>query len=160
MTVEIKIEGLKEMAAALRKLPENVANKILSGAVSPAAAMIRDAARRMAPVYQGDVSAGHPPPGTLQKAIFIAKLRTEKTTAHYIVWVKHGTRFQKVGKKLTNQDAYYWTWVEFGTAKSRAHPFLRPAYEALKGDALRVITTNLDKGIQAEAKAVAWGVPK
>jgi len=54
------------------------------------------------------------------------------------VSVRAGKRYRK-----RDVDAYYWRFVEFGTAKMAARPFMRPAFEAKKGDALEAIKGRL-----------------
>jgi len=52
-------------------------------------------------------------------------------------------------------DVYYWRFVEFGTAKMAARPFLRPAFEAQKQNALEVFQTVLADGVLAAEKEVS-----
>ena len=119
----------------MKELPQNIAKNVLRGAVGAGAAVIRNEAKQRAPVYTGDVSKGHPPPGTLKRAIYQKQI-PEKSGPQkqvFYVGVRHGKRYQKQGKKGDkSQDAYYWTWVEFGCIHMQARPFLRPAFEAQK----------------------------
>jgi len=43
----------------------------------------------------------------------------------------------------------YWWLVEFGTSHAPAQPFMRPAFERKKGEAMRVVTESLRKGLAA-----------
>lgn len=43
--------------------------------------------------------------------------------------------------------AFYWLFLEFGSEKMAARPFLRPAFESRKEDALNVIVTEMHAGI-------------
>ena len=43
--------------------------------------------------------------------------------------------------------AFYWLFLEFGTEKMAARPFLRPAFEARKEDALNTVVFELGAGI-------------
>src|SRR5450759_892557 len=69
MSVSEKVEGLDAFCKALRDLPQNIAKNVLRGAVNAGATVICQEAVRRAPEYHGDVSKGHPPPGTLKAAI-------------------------------------------------------------------------------------------
>jgi HK97 gp10 family phage protein len=157
MSNVLYIKGLDKLAAALRDMPKNIASNRLSKPVSDAAALVRDDAKRRAPVRTGK----------LKNAIVVAKDRTGNTQiARYVVAVRHGRKFQKgarIGRRgatrKNDQDAFYWTFVEFGTAKMAAHPFLRPAFEANKSVALTMIVRGIADGVEAEAKNVAWGKP-
>lgn len=152
------IAGLDQLAKALRELPPAIERKRLAKPVSDGAALIRDEARRLAPVAE-EVGAGHPPPGTLKKAILVAHVRGPALTATYVVWVRHGKKFQHVGKSGANKDAFYWTFVEFGTSKMAAEPFMRPAFETRKNQALDVIIDGLRYGVDAEAALLTWSKP-
>ena len=47
-----------------------------------------------------------------------------------------------------SQDAWYWRFVEFGTVKMPARPFLRPAFEGKKREAVQAIKTRLSERIE------------
>ena len=111
------------------------AKNTLRGATSAATATIRDEAKSRAPVYTGDVAKGHPPPGTLKRSIVLKQIpeRSGPLKQSFYVHVRTGKKYQKQGKGGNlSQDAYYWTWVEFGNSNMVARPFLRPAFEAKK----------------------------
>jgi hypothetical protein len=128
-------------------------------------------------MYHGEVSQGHPPPGTLRRSI-ITKFIKEQSTYYrrvYFVTVRHGKKYQKQGKKGNlSQDAYYWKWVEFGhyyvarasgkTARAPrrrdavaagkfvpAQPFMRPAFQAKRQTAVDAITEKLRANIERHA---------
>lgn len=153
-----KIEGLKELNEALKKLPENVAKNVLRGATNAGAAEIRKEAKLRAPVYTGTLIAkDHPPPGTLKKAIMQRQMRQLSSLVKQVVHV--GVRSgkgvkDKAGRSL---DAYYWRFVEFGTSKMAARPFLRPAFEAKKLAAVEAIRKYLAERIPREAAKLNKG---
>ena len=121
--VEVKITGLAEMAAMMRSLPDALQQRVFRGAMATGAAVIKNEAIELAPVYTGEVAAGHPPPGTLKRAIYQTRL-TSQCTATREVWligVKRGKKartsgknYSEAGPQQVNQDAYYASWVEFG----------------------------------------------
>ena len=154
--ITMEIEGLKELDALLRKLPERVAGNALAAAVASGARVIRDDAIARAPVDTG----------AMQAQIYTKRVRAsnafERTS---IVGVRGGkakyannkrNRQQgRAGKEYANGGkTYYWRFVEFGTSKMAAHPFLRPAFDAKQNEAVKAITERLDERIQ---KAVAEG---
>lgn len=153
----VKVEGLKELANALRELPKAVARNQLRGPVAFAAAQMRDDARRRAPVAAEDLGPGRPKPGTLRKSVIIKRVPTAANRAVYILGVRHGKQFQKVGKRELNLDAYYWRFIEFGTSHAAARPFIRPAFEANKRQALDIIVNRLRTGLEAEATRLGSG---
>lgn len=138
MTITTKIEGLDKLREALAKLPELVAKNVLPAALAAGATVVKDEAIIQAPEYHGKVSQGHPPPGTLKKSIIVVRAKTKKPleVKYYVV----------VKRKL----APYWTYVEFGTSRMAANPFLRRAY-GNGSKASEVVKTKLVAGITAEA---------
>jgi len=144
------VSGLTELLAALKALPEKAARNALRGAVYAGAKVIVDEAKSKAPVYTGDVSKGHPPPGTLKRSIIMKQIPEASNLYKqtFYVTVRHGKKYQKQGKDGSkSQDAYYWRFVEFGTQKMAARPFLRPAFEAKKMEAIEAIKKRLAERI-------------
>lgn len=152
-SVTIHVDGLRELERKLLDLPDKVNRRVLAKAVSNGAALVRDEMRTLAPLYTGPVSTGHPPPGTLKKAVFMSHSRTSHLGYEaFVVGVRHGKQRQHVGKGDKNMDAYYFRFVEFGTVKMPARPFMRPAFDHKKAAALEAIKTGLAEGIAAAAK--------
>ena len=54
-----------------------------------------------------------------------------------------------------SQDAFYARFVEFGTVKMAARPFMRPAFEAKKGEAVDAIKAYLERRIPEEVAKLA-----
>lgn len=93
---------------------------------------------------------GHDPrwsKGALKRAIRAVAIRPSQYAAEAIVGVRKLSGRQvsafkgrqakrrgagKTTRRIDPRDAYYWFFVEFGTAHTRARPFLRPAFEARK----------------------------
>lgn len=156
----VQISGLTELNQALNELPQRLARNVLRGSVAAGAAVIRQEARRRAPRYEGRVAVGHPPPGTLKRAIYSAQARRLSGLLQqvYQVGVVSGKR-AKVGqaKAGKTKDAYYWRFVEFGTVKMAARPFLRPAFEAKKMDAVEAIRAYMAQRIPREVAQLPKG---
>ena len=61
-------------------------------------------------------------------------------------------RLKRVGKTYQTRGlAYYWRFLEFGTSKLSAKPFLRPAFEAKKDAAVDAIKAKLAEAIEKTA---------
>lgn len=160
MAEQLNIAGLSELRAALRELPDRIARNVLRGAVNAGATVIRAEARVRAPVYTGEVADGHPPPGTLKRAIYQKQINelSSLTNQVFFVGVRHGKKYRKQGKKGDkSQDAYYWRWVEFGTSTMSARPFLRPAFEAKKLEAVEAMKKYMIERIPKEVATVNRG---
>ncbi|MFC5524018.1 HK97-gp10 family putative phage morphogenesis protein [Polaromonas jejuensis] len=147
------IAGLKELQAALKELPDRIAKNVLRGSVNAGASVITNEVQTRAPVYTGEVSQGHPPPGTLKRAVYQKQIRelSGQLKQTFYVGVRKGKQYQKQGKKGNlSQDAWYAKFVEFGTSKMAARPFMRPAFEAKKSEAVEAIKAYLEKRIPEE----------
>lgn len=140
----MKIDGLKELAAAMRELPDRVAKNALRRAVSAGAIVVRNEARARAPVDTGE----------MRRDIQVKRERNSagQMVATYSVFVRSGKKSRLAGKKRNVQrDSYYWRFVEFGTVKMAAKPFMRPAFESKKEAAVTQIAAVLDQGIKTAA---------
>jgi HK97 gp10 family phage protein len=152
------ISGLKELNDALTELPERIAKNALSASVYAAAKIIRDEAKSQAPVHTGAVSEGHPPAGTLKRSIIMKHIseKSSKYNQTFYVLVRHGKKYQRQGKKGNlSQDAFYWRFIEFGTANMPAKPFMRPAFETQKTAAVEALKNKLASRIEEEARKLA-----
>ena len=151
------IKGLSELSAALKELPNRIARNALRQSVARGAVVIRDEAKARAPVSTTPPAPGDPLPGTLKRSIVIKhdKDRSILTSQTYVVAVRQGKKYRNQGKKGNrSQDAYYWRWVEFGTVKMAARPFMRPAFEAQKEAAVQEIARVLAERIAQEAQTL------
>ncbi|EPY2286639.1 HK97-gp10 family putative phage morphogenesis protein [Clostridium sporogenes] len=61
---------------------------------------------------------------------------------------KGGNKFVLAGiQKGDNSKIFYGKFLEFGTSKMKARPFMGPAYESKRGEAKEVIKEELRKGL-------------
>lgn len=135
------VSGLSALARKLRALPDTIAKKHLRQAVGAAAQVVRDDARTRVPVDTG----------LLRRSVIMKWIREKSTNSRqtfYVLW-RRGKRFQAVKRKrkgkaiVVNEDAFYGLFVEFGTARMPARPFLRPAFEMRKRDAVAALKERL-----------------
>ena len=141
----VQIKGLDALAKALKELPDRVAKNGLRAAVYAGAKVIRDEAKLQALVATG----------TLKRAVILKQIPelSSKNKQTFFVTVRQGKKYRKQGKKGNlSQDAWYWRFVEFGTVKMSARPFLRPAFDIKKNDALTAIKTRLAERIEQAAR--------
>lgn len=144
----LKLTGFKELADAMRELGPRVAKNTLRRAVSAAATEVRNEARNRAPVDTGE----------MRRDIMVKRERDTKgeMSAKYSVFVLTGKKSRIKGmRRNVDRNSFYWRFMEFGTSKMAAKPFMRPAYEAKKEDAVRIIGEKLDEGIQKAAAELA-----
>jgi len=152
-TFSMRVDGLRELQARLKEFAPAIAAKALGASVNVGAKVIKDDAIARAPYYTGVVQDGHPPPGTLRRSIITVKIPGESNQYKkvYAVTVRTGMKYRFKGNGWKGQDAYYWRWVEFGTSKMAAKPFMRPAYESQKIAAMDAIIDALHINIDKQA---------
>lgn len=151
------VKGLSALSAALKELPDRIARNALRQSVARGAVVIREEAKTRAPVSTTPPEPGGPLPGTLRRSIIIQhdRKRSSLTSQTYVVAVRHGKKYRNQGKKGNrSQDAYYWRWVEFGTVKMSARPFMRPAFETQKEAAVQEIARVLAERIKQEVRTL------
>jgi HK97 gp10 family phage protein len=155
--MEVKVEGLEELTEVLKRtLPDHIQTKALHPALAKAARPIIQQARQNAPVETG----------RLRRAIYSFRDRAStRVKAIRLISVRSS-------RKFGDKSAFYWKFVEFGRAAVTsnktmgtpkkgffgksvkaipARPFLRPAFEAKKLEALDVFKNSLGPEIQKAA---------
>jgi HK97 gp10 family phage protein len=157
-TVTMELTGFKELAAALRELPERVARNGLRAAVNAGATVIKKEAIAKAPkdtgalrdnLYQKQIREQS---GDMKQTFYVG---VRKGVAKYAN-TKANRRAGKAGTAYKNDGTtFYWRFLEFGTSKMPAHPFMRPAFESRKEAAVKAIGEKLDERIQKHAKDLA-----
>ena len=151
----VQIEGLDQLAQALRELPQRIARNGLRAAVYAGAKLIRDEDKLKAPKASASLGPNQPPPGTLKRAVIMKQVRelSGPKRQTFFVTVRQGKQYRHQGKKgKRSQDAWYWRFVEFGTVKMSARQFLRPAFDLRKNDAVAAIKTRLAERIEQAAQ--------
>jgi HK97 gp10 family phage protein len=153
----VRIEGLAELNRALRELPQRIANRGLRTAVYAGAKVIRDEARHRAPKAAQSLGTKQPSAGTLKRSVIMKHIRELSGGGRqtFYVLVRQGKKYRNQGKRGNlSQDAWYWRFVEFGTRKMAARPFLRPALESRRREAVEAIKGRLAQRIEIEVKAL------
>ena len=149
----MQVKGAAELVKLLNELPARIARNGLRNAVYAGAKVVRDEAKSRAP-KAAEAIPNQPPPGTLKRSVIMKHIPelSSLTRQTFFVTVRHGKKYRKQGKKGNlSQDAWYWRFVEFGTVKMSARPFLRPAFDMKKNDALTAIKTRLAERIEQAA---------
>ena len=163
MLVRTEFRGLAELRRSMEELPRRVDSKILNDGLLAGARIVRDEAKALAP----ELSVVDPrwSRGALKRAIRAVRIRPREFAAEAIVSVRKlsgrsMSRFKqkqaerrRAGKKarrIDPRDAYYWFFVEFGTSKMPARPFLRPAFERRKVQAVEASIKFFRERVQLE----------
>jgi len=153
MADSMNLTGFREMAKKLKELGPRIAKNRLRRANSAGAAVIRDDARERVQVRTGET----------KRDIQIKRERDQRgddLVVSHSVYVRSGKKSRIAGRaRNVDKDSFHWIFLEFGTAKMRAFPFLRPAFESKKEAAVEAVGKSLDEGIQAEAERLAREIP-
>ncbi|MDR5756504.1 HK97-gp10 family putative phage morphogenesis protein [Caballeronia sp. LZ035] len=161
MSKTYRVENREALTGMLRRLDESVSESTLRQAAVAGARIIHDETKRQAPVGQrAGVVAGQPHwPGFLRDHLLIAYDQQESVPGKYasylITWSKEAYygRFVELGKrnavKLTARTlARAIEEIEFGSSRTPAQPFLRPAFDASKAQAANKVAEIVEKKIR------------
>ena len=167
MSVTVRIDGLAALDRALGELPKATARNVLVRTLKKAAQPIADEARRLAPVSPGG--------GALRDSIAASSRVKNKTgNAEYSAAMREGlgkeaARSALLAARKANkgQGSFaqmfvgpargsgvirYAHIVEFGSIRTAPHPFMRPAWDSTKDQALNIIKNELGNEIIRAAR--------
>lgn len=153
--MEMKLHGLKDITRALDQLPDKYRRAGEKSALTAGAKPIRAAARSKAPVRSNSGESGENwKPGLLKKSI---GSKVKKVRGRYNARVGPRTGFRirvgtvqsgpNAGKPIYQDPQRYSHLVEYGTAKTPAQPFIRPAVESTKGQVVDAMAEGLEKSL-------------
>lgn len=131
----IKVDGLQDLERKLLSYGDRLAKNGLRASVAAGARVVLKEARANVPVDTG----------TLKRSLYMKQIREESTNTVQTYFV--GARFGKAEQKK-NRDAFYFPFVEFGTEKMPAQPFMRPAFESTKEAAIEAIKNKLAERVE------------
>ena len=119
--VDIEITGLDELQAKLDSLPIEFSHRALRTALRAPGLIFRDAIRSAAPRLTGWLAAH-----------VTVRAKTNNLDEGSVT-----TTFSRKARPGDNASAIYEAlYAEFGTVKEPARPFIRPAFESSKQNAL------------------------
>lgn len=125
--LRIDFSGHNELLKNMENLSEEVRNRAKKEAIMAAAEVVKEEASRRAPVD------------------------TRKLKDSIIIQTVEDNELVTEAKVGPNKKAFYGMFVEYGTRRVKAQPFLRPAFDENQDKIHEVITEKLG---QAIAKAV------
>lgn len=135
----VVIEGLDELSETLLDITPREANALLKKVCLGIAEGVADKIRERAPVRTGNLRA----------AIVAVQGKQKRNFPSAEVRITHGS-------KALEHDAFYWYFVEFGTVKMRAEPFIVPAVEQARPGVAQAfregVGTKLEETLAKKAK--------
>jgi HK97 gp10 family phage protein len=165
VTEYARVAGLQELRAAMLQLPKRLDRRVLNAALMAGARLIAQDAEGRAPVLQ------QPDPrrraGTVRRNIRARPVRPfAGRDATVIVSVRQLSKKQigafkkkflvhnsRAARSANNpNDPFYWRFLEFGTSKMPARPFLRPAFAAQREAALAAFRQRMSERLIVEAQ--------
>lgn len=125
--ISAKVHGIPELKAALAGIVPKLRRQALRNALAAGARIVRDDAKRRAPVLQPTLRAPYRKAGTVRKAIVVRTSKRARAKGDVGVFVN--VRPAKTGQRGAKNpsDPFYWRFLEFGTRKMAARAFLQPA---------------------------------
>lgn len=153
MKAVAKIQGLKEVQAALKALPVAMQRQAEAAVLRGGGKVIADKAKaNCTAVDQGD----------LKKSIAFNVKRFRGSYSARVgpragIKKQVGTysRGKKAGQARYKNPVKYSHLIEFGTAHSAAKPFLRPAMESSRNEVVSAMLSSYRKHLDKIAKRVA-----
>ncbi|WP_407219466.1 HK97-gp10 family putative phage morphogenesis protein [Enterobacter hormaechei] len=137
----LDFSGLNDIAKDLEALSRAENNKVLRDATRAGAEVLKDEVIARAPVRTGKLKKRG---GCYPKS----RRRGEISSGVHIRGVNLRTGNSDNTMKANNpRNAFYWRFVELGTANMPAHPFVRPAYDTREEEAASVAIARMNQAI-------------
>ncbi|WP_339098654.1 HK97-gp10 family putative phage morphogenesis protein [Pectobacterium brasiliense] len=138
----LDFSGLSDIAKDLEKLSRAENNKVL-----------RDATRAGADVLKEEVIANAPArTGKMRKNVVVVTQKSRRSGE-----ISSGVHIRGVNPRTGNSDnkmkannprnSFYWRFVEMGTIKAPAHPFIRPAFDVRQEEAANAAIARANRAI-------------
>lgn len=139
---DVQLIGDKKLIKKLKGLSTATQKKIVRPSVTKAVRVIAKDAKGRAPKDTG----------LLKKSIGQRVKTYRSGNISGIVGPRSGFKrtVEIDGKAVIKNPTKYSHLVEFGTSRKAARPFLRPALEAKKSEAVRIMTTEINANIKKQ----------
>jgi HK97 gp10 family phage protein len=168
MKTRVRVSGLRELDAALGELPKAAARRVVVRVLTKAAEPMAETARTLAP---DDPETGAP---DLHTSIAVStKLRNPAGKQEFAAVMRAGGSREEAVAALRaarsaggdesfaevfvgpDKEGSHGVLQEFGTVHHGPQPFMRPAFDRHKGQALEIIKRDLGDEILKTAKRIA-----
>lgn len=158
----VKLSGFKDLDRALGELPKATARNVLKRTLVKAGEPIADRARQLVPVLTSELKDSITVSARLKNKAgaseFAAAMRAGLGKAAAVRALRDARRAGggSFAEMYVGPGALpHAHMVEFGTSKMTAQPYMRPAWESTKRQALDVIERELGNEIIKAAKRIA-----
>lgn len=151
--IQVTFPDMDALISRMSGLSSNVQRSIARRSTAKGLRVVRDKAIENAQRIDNPVTKNN-----ISKNIRIkwaGKLAKKEGGAAYQLGVMGGGKSRLDNESNPGGDTYYWRFLEFGTAKMAAKPFMRPAINQMQQTALKVAMDEALRLINVEAKKVA-----
>jgi HK97 gp10 family phage protein len=129
--IKVEVKGLKQTAEALRQLPFRMMKRTVIAGTITSGKVVLDELKRRVPRKTG----------RLAKSLTMTRPRTRR-----------GNVTIQVGP---SKYGFYGRFLEFGTSKISARPWMRPAFDASVRDAIDAFAERAKRDLPEDVRAVA-----
>ena len=161
--ISAKLDGVDQVVLKLQSVDKNVRKKLMRKAITKATQPVAKAAKRGARSVVNQVAANDELGQAMKSSGLLAKSIGSKVKTYPsgvvvgLVGPRGGfnrqigvrKRGKNAGQAINADPIYYAHLVEYGTRRSRAKPFMRPAWDQTKDQAQAAIVSVLKDGIAA-----------
>lgn len=156
--IQFEIKGADEVVARLRGLPEKMIAKAVRPGARKGANVIRNAARVNARTVDDantpkaiwkNIQTQESVKGGKRRNAIMMRVGVDGGARQLYKDTKLNRRKGRVGQKTQGGKGatFYWRFLEFGTQKMRARPFMVPALNNNAGKATDVVVAEINKQI-------------
>ena len=154
------VSGMSEISRKMKAIGDRAANNAARRSARQGANIIRDAARANAARLDNWLTPENISKNITTKGV---RKRTEQAIGGVMmrVGVLGGARdmskygeIKGSGKGNPGGDTFYWRFLEFGTSKMAARPFMRPAMNAKADAAYNAVASSISGELDKELKKV------
>lgn len=147
----LAVVGLGDLQADFERLARSVGNKVVRDAVIAGARVARDKTRQAAPFKTGKlkknieatrVKQGETPGGAT------AGVRVKRPAGKSAKTRKRQGNSGE-GSKTDSDAPFYWKFLEYGTSKMAAAPFIRPTWDSNLAEIEKATADKLAEGIDS-----------
>jgi len=147
--ISFEVQGLKELEQALLEIGSSASGKALFASLMAAGLPIQKEAKKLAPkatkpyYRHKKTKKALVQPGGLRKSIGRKRIKDSGLGSSATVGISW------------RGSGFYGRFIEFGTSKNAAQPFLRPAFDANKEEALTIFKQKLAENIEKQRQKIA-----
>jgi HK97 gp10 family phage protein len=130
--ISVELTNRAEIVKLLDQIPNAYNSKAVRSLIKHSVKPLVEEAQRLAPKalkpHKGKY--GMVQPGNLARSIWTIDMKRSRTVTLIV-----GPRVKGAFRK--NRSGFYGMWLERGTKKIKAQPFMRPAWDSKKGEVIR-----------------------